>query len=213
MKFILGTKEKMTQIFDEEGQVFPVTAIKVAPAVVTQVKSKEKDGYAAVQFGFGDRKIKNLSKPVRGHLAKVAEGTSFAHIKEVRLDKAKDAHKGMKSEWTIGDTIDLSVFAAGDKVEVSSISKAKGFQGVVKRYGFKGGPRTHGQKHTERAPGSIGTAGFQRVFKNMRMAGRMGGDRVTFKNLKIVKVDTDTNEIFIEGAVPGRKGTLVEIKG
>lgn len=201
----------MTQIFDENGQVFPVTAIKVTPAVVTQVKSKEKEGYAAVQFGYGVRKVKNLSKPVRGHLAKVAEGTSFAHIKEVRLDKAKDASKNMKSDWNIGDTIEPSVFVAGDKVEVSAISKGRGFQGVVKRYGFKGGPRTHGQKHSERAPGSIGTAGFQRVFKNMRMAGRMGGDRVTFKNLKIVRVDAD--QIFIEGAVPGRKGTLVEIKG
>ncbi len=211
MKFILGTKQKMTQIFNEEGQVFPVTAIKVSAATVTQVKSKEKDGYAAVQFGYGERKIKNLSKPVRGHLAKVKEGTSFAHIKEIRLDKAKDAKKNMKSDWTIGDIIEPSVFAAGDKVEVSSISKGRGFQGVVKRHGFKGGPRTHGQKHSEREPGSIGTAGFQRVFKNKRMAGRMGGDRVTFKNLKIIRVDSD--QIFIEGAVPGRTGTLVEIKG
>ena len=207
MKFILGTKEKMTQIFNEEGQVFPVTAIKVAPAVVTQVKSMEKDGYASVQFGFGDRKLKNLSKPVQGHL----KGKSFGHLKEVRLGKAKDAAKNMKTEWVVGDTIESSVFAAGDKVEVSAISKGKGFQGVVKRHGFKGGPRTHGQKHSERAPGSIGTAGFQRVFKNMRMAGRMGGDRVTFKNLKIVRVEE--GQIFIEGAVPGRKGTLVEIKG
>jgi len=213
MKFILGTKQEMTQIFNDEGVVFPVTTIKVAPAVVTQVKSLEKDGYTSVQFGFGERKVKNLSKPVRGHLAKVAEGTSFAHLKEVRLGKAKDASKNMKSDWNIGDTLEPSVFTAGDKVEVSAISKGKGFQGVVKRHGFKGGPRTHGQKHSERAPGSIGTAGFQRVFKNMRMAGRTGGDRVTFKNLKIIKVDTVTNEIFIGGAVPGRKGTLVEIKG
>jgi len=211
MKFILGTKQKMTQIFNEEGQVFPVTAIKVTPATVTQVKSKEKDGYSAIQFGYGERKIKNLSKPVRGHLAKVKEGTSFAHIKEIRLDKAKDVSKNMKSDWNIGDIIESSVFTAGDKVEISSISKGKGFQGVVKRHGFKGGPRTHGQKHSERAPGSIGTAGFQRVFKNMRMAGRMGGERVTFKNLKIVRIEGD--QIFIEGAVPGRAGTLVEIKG
>ena len=200
MKFILGTKQKMTQIFDEEGQVFPVTTIKVAPAVVTQVKSKEKEGYAAVQVGFGDRKAKNLSKPVRGHL----KDKSFAHLKEVRTEE---------TSWEVGKTIEPSVFAAGDKVEVSAISKSKGFQGVVRRHGFKGGPRTHGQKHSERAPGSIGTAGFQRVFKNRRMAGRMGGERVTFKNLRIVKINTDTNEIFIEGAVPGRKGTLVEIKG
>jgi large subunit ribosomal protein L3 len=207
MKFILGTKEKMTQIFGEEGQVFPVTAIKIAPAYVTQVKSKEKDGYQAVQFGFGERKAKNLTKAVKGHM----KDKSFAYLKEVRLDKAKDVSKNMKSEWAVGDTIESSVFTAGDKVEVSAISKGKGFQGVVKRYGFKGGPRSHGQKHSERAPGSIGTAGFQRVFKNMRMAGRMGGDRITQKNLKIVRVDAD--QILIEGAVPGRKGTLVEIKG
>lgn len=207
MKFILGTKEKMTQIFNEEGRVFPVTAIKVSSVTVTQVKSKEKDGYQAVQFGFGDRKVKNLSKPVQGHL----KGKSFAHIQEVRLDKAKDAHKGMKMEWAVGDTIESSVFTAGDKVEISSISKGKGFQGVVKRHGFAGGPRTHGQKHSERAPGSIGTAGFQRVFKNMRMAGRTGGDRITSKNHKIVKVDEGF--IFVEGAVAGRKGTVVEIKG
>jgi large subunit ribosomal protein L3 len=211
MKYILGTKGIMTQIFNEEGQVFPVTAIKFTPATVTQVKSKEKDGYSAIQFGYGERKIKNLSKPVRGHLAKVKEGTSFAHIKEIRLDKAKDASKNMKSDWNIGDIIESSVFTAGDKVEVSAISKGKGFQGVVKRHGFKGGPRTHGQKHSERAPGSIGTAGFQRVFKNKRMAGRTGGERVTFKNLKIVRIEAD--QIFIEGAVPGRAGTLVEIKG
>jgi large subunit ribosomal protein L3 len=207
MKFILGTKYEMTQIFDEEGQSFPVTAIKVSPATVTQVKSKEKDGYQAVQFGFGERKAKNLSKPVAGHL----KGKSFAHLKEIRLDKAKDASKNMNSDWNVGDIIESSVFAPGDKVEISAISKGRGFQGVVKRHGFKGGPRSHGQKHSERAPGSIGTAGFQRVFKNMRMAGRMGSDRVTLKNLKVIRVDAD--QIFIKGAVPGRKGTLVEIKG
>lgn len=198
MKFILGTKEKMTQIFSEEGQAFPVTAIKVAPAVVTQVKTKEKDGYQAIQLGYGERKLKNLSKPVAGHL----KGKSFAHLKEVRTEE---------TDWEVGKTIEPSVFAVGDKVEISSISKGKGFQGVVKRHGFKGGPRSHGQKHSERAPGSIGTAGFQRVFKNMRMAGRTGSDRVTEKNHKIVRVEEGV--IFIEGAVPGRKGTLVEIKG
>lgn len=211
MKFILGTKAYMTQIFDEQGNVFPVTAIKVTPSVVTQVKSKETDGYSAIQIGFGARKIKNLSKAVVGHLAKVAEGTSFAHIQEVRLDSLKNKDKGWKTDWTVGDSVDASSFAEGDKVEVSAISKGKGFQGVVKRHGFHGGPRTHGQKHSERAPGSIGTAGWQRVFKNMRMAGRMGSDRITLKNLKVVKIAD--GEVFISGAVPGRKGTLVEIKG
>lgn len=198
MKFILGTKEKMTQIFDQEGRVFAVTAIKVAPATVTQVKTVEKDGYQAVQFGFGERKAKNISKPVKGHM----KDGSFAHLKEVRTEEG---------DWEVGKTIEPSVFAEGDKVVISSLSKGRGFQGVVKRHGFKGGPRSHGQKHSERAPGSIGTAGFQRVFKNRRMAGRMGGDRVTQKNVRIVKIDA--GQIFVEGAVPGRKGTLVEIKG
>lgn len=200
MKFILGTKIKMTQIFDEEGAVQPVTAIKVAPAVITQVKTKDKDGYTAIQVGYGDRKSKNLSKAVKGHL----KDKSFAHLKEIRTH-------GNDEVFEVGNTIEPSVFVVGDKVIISSISKAKGFQGVVKRHGFKGGPRSHGQKHSERAPGSIGTAGFQRVFKNKRMAGRTGGDRITVKNLKVIKVEGD--QILIKGAVPGRRGTLVEIKG
>ncbi len=210
MKYILGTKEYMTQIFNDEGAVIPVTLIKVAPAVVTQVKSKENDGYQSIQVGFGAKKEKNANKPLKGHLKDLG---MFQYLREVRLDKEKDAAKNMKKDWTVGDKIEPTVFVIGDEVEVSANSKAKGFQGVVKRHGFKGGPRSHGQKHSEREPGSIGTAGFQRVFKARRMAGRMGGNRITTKNLTIVKVDAEKNEIYIRGAVPGRKGTLVEIKG
>lgn len=200
MKFLLGTKENMTQIFTEDGLVIPVTVIKTSPNVITQVKTSDKDGYKAIQIGFGEKKTKNITKPLKGH---VKELGNFAHLKEVKL----------VGEFNIGDKIDASTFKEGDKVNVSSISKGKGFQGVVKRHGFKGGRRSHGQKHSEREPGSIGVGGIQRVFKGMRMGGRMGSDRVTVKNLKIARIDADQQLVYIKGAVPGRKGTLVEIKG
>jgi large subunit ribosomal protein L3 len=204
MKFILGTKQKMTQVFDETGTVHPVTVIKAGPVVVTQVKSKStKDGYDAVQVGYGTRNAKNISKAVKGH---VKELGSFSTIKEFRIEEGT---------YAVGDTIDLSTFATGDVVTVSSTSKGKGFQGVVKRHGFHGGPRSHGQKHSEREPGSIGGAGRDggRVAKGKRMAGRMGSDRITTPNLTIVGVTPETGEIFIRGAVAGRPGTLVEIRG
>lgn len=200
MKFLLGTKENMTQIFTEGGLVIPVTVIKTSANVVTQVKTADKDGYSAVQIGFGEKRVKNISKAVKGHIKELG---NFAHLKEVKL----------AGEFIIGDKIELSTLSEGDTVSVSAISKGKGFQGVVKRHGFKGGRRSHGQKHSEREPGSIGVGGVQRVFKGMRMAGRMGADRVTVKNLTIAKVDADNQLVYIKGAVPGRKGTLVEIKG
>lgn len=202
MKFILGTKQNMTQIFDEKGIVHPVTVLKAGPITVTQVKSMDTDGYTALQVGYGVRSAKNINKPVTGHM----KGKGFAHLKEFRL-------KG-ESTMVVGDIVDLSTFAAGDTVVVSSTSKGKGFQGVVKRHGFKGGPRSHGQKHSEREAGSLGGGGRDggRVAKNKRMAGRMGGDRITSDGLTIVAVSPETGEIFIRGAVPGRRGTLVEIK-
>ncbi len=200
MKFLLGTKENMTQIFTEDGVVVPVTVIKTSPNVVTQVKTSGKDGYQAIQIGFGEKKAKNVTKPLKGH---VKELGNFAHLKEVKL----------AGEFNLGDKIEISTLTEGDTVTVSAISKGKGFQGVVKRHGFKGGRRSHGQKHSEREPGSIGVGGVQRVFKGMRMAGRMGADRVTVKNLIVAKVDADNQLVYIKGAVPGRKGTLVEIKG
>lgn len=199
MKFLLGTKEKMTQIFNEEGAVVPVTVIKTSSNVITQVKTSDKDGYQAVQVGFGERNANNVSKPQKGH---VKELGNFAVLKEFKV----------AGEYKIGDKVEIGTFEEGDKVEVSSVSKGKGFQGVVKRHGFKGGRRSHGQKHSEREPGSIGVGGIQRVQKGTRMAGRMGSDRVTVKNLKIAKIDAENNLVFIKGAVPGRKGTLVEIK-
>jgi large subunit ribosomal protein L3 len=203
MKFLLGTKQNMTQIFDEEGTVHPVTVLKAGPLTVTQVKTLEKDGYSAVQVGFGTRAAKNINKPMTGHM----KGGNYAYLKE--FETAKDA------TFAIGDKIDLSTFANGEKVTVSSISKGKGFQGVVKRHGFHGGPRSHGQKHSEREPGSIGGAGRDggRVAKGKRMGGRMGNDRITSKGLTVVKVSPETGEIFIRGAIAGRRGTLVEIRG
>lgn len=202
-KFLLGTKLNMTQVFDDKGVVHPVTALKVGPLTVTAIKTTEKDGYNAVQVGFGERAEKNLTKAVKGQM----KGGNYMYLQEFR----SEAQPTLK----IGDTIDLSNFSNGDKVTVSSISKGKGFQGGVKRYGFKGGPRSHGQKHSEREPGSLGGGGRDggRVAKGKRMAGRTGGDRITTKNLSIVSIKPETGEIFIRGAVPGRRGTLVEIRG
>lgn len=202
----------MTQVFDEKGVVSPATIVTAGPLTVTAVKNAEKDGYKAVQIGFGTRKEKNVSKPVRGHIAAGGtstftgkEGDTFRYLREYKAD----------AEVARGDVMDISMFAPGDTVAVSAISKGKGFQGVVKRHGFAGGPRSHGQKNMERAPGSIGGGGRAggRVVKGMRMAGRMGGDRVTVANLRILQVDTATNTLIISGAIPGHPGTLVEIRG
>jgi large subunit ribosomal protein L3 len=201
VKFMLGTKARMTQVFDDKGVVSAATMIVAGPLVATQVKTKEKDGYAAVQFGFGTKKEKNLGEPLKGHLKDLQPARYLREFPAEGIER--------------GASVDLSVFAPGDVVEVSAISKGKGFQGVVKRHGFKGGPRSHGQKNKERAPGSIGGGARAggRVAKNMRMAGRMGGERVTVKNLRVLQVDPATNTLLISGAVPGRPGTLVEIRG
>ncbi len=199
MKFILGTKEEMTEYFTEDGKVIPVTIVVTGPHTVTQVKTKAKDGYDALQVGFGARNAKNLSKPVKGHLK------DLGNFKYLREFTASGEHK-------VGDTLNpADIFAAGEKVTVSGTSKGKGFQGVVKRHGFKGGPRTHGQKHSEREPGSIGGGLRTHVPKGMRMAGRMGSDRITEKNKEIVAIDTENNIMLIKGALPGRRGTLLEI--
>lgn len=194
----------MSQIFDKNGNVIPVTYLRAAPNTVVQIRTKEKDGYLAVQLGLGTRKEKNVKKPQRNHFKELG---NLRHVKEFRV---------VDNALNRGDKLDVSIFQEGDNVQVSGISKAKGFQGVVKRYGFAGAPATHGTKHAHRQPGSIGGAGGRaggRVAKGMRMAGRMGGDRVSIKNLKIAKVDLENNIIAIKGAVPGRRGTLVEIKG
>ena len=212
-KFILGTKQNMVQFFDENGRSIPATFLAVGPVVVTQLKTKEKDGYFAIQIGFGERKEKNINRAQKGHFATAVKVTSedgsqsgnFAFVRELRLE---NENTGIK----VGDTINVSDFGVGDVVQVTGISKAKGFQGVVKRHGFHGGPRSHGQKHSEREPGSIGATGPQRVFKGTRMGGRMGGDRVCVKNLRVLGIDAENNKMLISGAVPGHRGTLVEIR-
>ncbi len=202
MKFILGTKAGMTQVFDENGVCHAVTILSVSPAKVSQVKSVEKDGYAAVQLASGTQKDHRVSKAQKGH-----HGTGAQFVREFRpgvsdtLAHEKDA------------ALDAAIFAPGDLISVSATSKGKGFQGVVKRHGFRGGSRTHGQKHSEREPGSIGQTGLMRVAKGTRMAGRMGSDTVTVKNLKVVQVNAAENILLVGGAVPGRKGTLVEVRG
>ncbi len=190
----------MSQIFDKDGNVTPVTVIAAPAVTVTQVKTNEKDGYAAVQVGVGTRREKNVNKPQR------AKGL-FAKLKEFR-----PGDNG--TELAVGSTVDAGTFAEGDVVTISAVSKGKGFQGVVKRHGFHGGRRTHGQKHSEREAGSIGGGPGRaggRVVKGLKMAGRMGNERVTIKNVRVVKVDAVKNEIFLKGAVPGRRGTYVEI--
>lgn len=204
MKFLVGKKDIMTQVFMEDGEVCPVTIIEAGPVVVTQVKTKEKDGYTAIQVGFDSVTEKHANKPRQGHLKNIG---NFRTLKEFRITP-EEAEK-----YKRGDSVDVSVFAPGEKITVSSISKGKGFQGGVKRHGFHGGPRTHGQKHSEREPGSIGGGLRTRVPKGMRMAGRMGNDRVTVKNVKVVEINKRNNILLIKGAIPGRRGTIVEIKG
>lgn len=201
MKFILGRKLNMTQIFDNEGVVHPTTLVEVSPIVVTQVKTKETDGYNAVQVASGVKKAERINKAMKGHMKDLG---AFASLREFRVNEVNNK---------VGDKIDLNQFKQGDAIEVSAISKGKGFQGVVKRHGFGGGPRTHGQKHSEREPGSIGGGLRNKVPKKMRMAGRMGSDRVTIKNLRVLHVDAGSNILYISGAIPGKRGTLVEIVG
>ena len=207
MKFILGTKGRMTTVFTEDGRSYAATVVVAGPAVITQVKTPEKDGYSAVQVGAMETIEKRVKKPQLGH----AKGKAFKVFREFR-NRDNSPVEGAE----LGSSIDVSTFVVGDKVVVSAISKGKGFQGVVKRHGFHGGPRSHGQKHSERAPGSIGGSGGRaggRVARGMRMAGRMGGDRVTVRNLSILQVHPETGELVISGAIPGRPGTLVEVKG
>lgn len=200
MKFIIGEKQEMTQIWKDE-QYIAVTKVKVEPCVVTQTKKKEKDAYEAVQLGFGRRKEKNINKPQIGHFKGLG---SFKKIREFRVAEAKLER---------GDRLDVASFEAGDKIQVKSVSKGKGFQGVVKRHGFAGQIKTHGNKDQHRMPGSIGATGPAHVFKGTRMGGRMGGDKVTVKNLEIIEIDFDNNIFFIKGAVPGHRNSLVLISG
>lgn len=196
----------MTQVFDEKGVCYPVTILRVNPLTVTALKSSDKDGYDAVQVAGGKQKESRLGKADLGH-----QGGSALYVKELR---ARASQNEKVEGVEVGQTIDASVFNPGDKVTVSAISKGKGFQGVVKRHDFRGDFASHGRTHSLRAPGSIGGGGRAggRVIKGKRMAGRMGSDRITVKNLSIVQVNPSENIILIKGAIPGRKGTLVEVR-
>lgn len=204
MKFILGKKLEMSQIFSDSGEVIPVTLVQAGPCQITQIKNKAgKDGYSAVQIGFDKKKKLNIA--LRGHLKELG---NLHWLREFRI-KNEDLLKDLKR----GDKITADIFSAGDKIKMIGTSKGKGFQGVVKRHGFHGHPKTHGHKDQERMPGSIGAGGMQRVIKGMRMPGHMGAERITVKNLEVVKIDSDKNLLYIKGAVPGTRGSLVEIVG
>lgn len=202
MKGILGKKIGMTQIFTEAGEVVPVTVVEAGPVVVTQVKTIENDGYNAVQVGFVDAKEKSLNKPQKGHLA--AANTLKKHLKEFRVESV-DA-------YTVGQEIKADVFATGEMIDVTGISKGKGFQGPIKRHGQSRGPESHGSRY-HRRPGSMGTCSYPgRVFKNKKLAGHMGSVKVTVQNLEVVRVDAEKNFILVKGAIPGAKGSVVTIK-
>ena len=204
MSGLIGRKIGMTSLFDENGKNIPCTVIEAGPCVVTQVRTEEVDGYSALQLGFDDKKAKSSNKSLDGHFKKA--GTT-AKKKVVEF-------QGFEGEYKLGDSISVEHFEEGEFVDVSGVSKGKGFQGVVKRHGFAGvGQATHGQHNRLRAPGSIGAASYPaRVFKGMRMAGRMGGDKVKVQNLRVLKVVAEKNLLVVKGAVPGHKNAYVTIQ-
>jgi len=203
MRGLIGKKIGMTQIYTEDGVRVPVTIVQAGPCTVTQVKSKAVDGYEAVQVGFGPAKPKHTTKPLQGHFAK-------AGIQPLKVLAEFEGVPGF--EYKQGQTFTVSLFKEGDRVSITGKSKGKGFAGVIKRHGFHRQPKTHGTKNTLRHPGSIGQASDpSRVFKGMRMAGHYGNARVTVRNLEIVKVDTEQNQVFIKGAVPGANNGIVYI--
>jgi large subunit ribosomal protein L3 len=197
MKFLLGKKIGMSQKFREDGTVVPVTLISAAPNVITSVRTPERDGYTAVQIGMGLRK--KMDKPSTGHLKDLPAVEMMREVRDV-------------TGYERGNELNVSQFVTGEKVDVTGFSKGKGFQGVVKRHHFAGGPRTHGHKDNARMPGSIGAGGNQHVIKGTRMGGHMGDDNVTVKNLEVIAVDAEKNEIAVKGAVPGARGTLLMLK-
>lgn len=198
-KFVIATKLAMSRTFREDGAVVPVTTLRVDEAAVTQVKTKERDGYAAVQVGSGS--VKRLNQPAAGHLKPT--GKQFRHLREFRTEDV----------YEVGQAVDLSQFKPGDEVQVTGWSKGRGFQGVVKRHHFHGHPSTHGHKDQLRMPGSIGAGGVQHVRKGMRMAGHMGDARVTVRHLEVVAVNAERHELVVKGAVPGARGSLLLVRG
>ena len=202
-KALIGKKVGMTQIFDEQGKVIPVTVIEAGPCVVAQVKTVETDGYNAIQLGFGDVKEHKVIKPVKGHYAKV-NLTPKKHLREFRLDSVENVK--------VGDELKADTFEVGDKLDIQGTSKGKGFQGVIKRHGQSRGPMGHGSMY-HRRPGSMGpTSTPGRVFKGKRLPGHMGAQTVTIQNLEVVRVDLDKNVILVKGSVPGANGAILKLK-
>lgn len=205
MKFILGRKLEMSQVFDEEGNVIPVSLIEAGPCFVTQLKTIKEDGYNAVQVGF--EKIKESK------IKKSQKKKAFKFLREFSAEGGSaESEKTNFEEYKVGQKIDVSIFQEGDLVKVSGISKGKGFAGAVKRWGFAGGPASHGSGH-HRGLGSTGSRYPQRVIKGRKMPGRMGSERTTIKNLKVIKIDLENNLLAVKGGMPGRRGTLLEIRG
>ncbi|MEK7209311.1 MAG: 50S ribosomal protein L3 [Patescibacteria group bacterium] len=201
MKYIIGEKLGMTQLINDKGEIVPVTLIGADDATVTQIKTPQKDGYSGVQVGAGSKKEKNISKSLKGHFKNLG---SFRYLKEFRVSDV--------STYNVGDKMTVSDFLPGELVKISAAGTGRGFQGVVRRHGFKGGPASHGHRDVLRKPGAIGGRFPQRVLKGKRMAGRMGGQKVTVKNIEVVRVDAARKVIALRGAVPGKKGTMVEIR-
>lgn len=203
MQGILGVKKGMTQLFDAAGLVIPVTIVEAGPCFVTQIKTKDKEGYNSVQVAFLDKKEKRTAKPEKGHFDK-AKITPKRFVKEFSFTE--------QDKLELGSEIKVDRFNSGEFVTVSGVSKGKGFQGVMKRHNFGGGQQTHGQSDRLRAPGSLGQSSYpSRVFKGIKMAGRMGNDRVTLNKVEIVKIDAENNLIYLRGSIPGSKNTVLEI--
>ena len=203
MSGLIGKKIGMTSIYDENGKNIPCTVIEAGPCVVTQVRTKEVDGYEAVQLGFDDKAEKQSNKALDGHFKKAGTSAKRRVVEFI----------GFEEEYKLGDEINVDHFEEGEFVDISGTSKGKGFQGVVKRHGFAGSERTHGQQSMNRAPGSVGAASYPaRVFKGMKMGGRMGGSRVTVQNLRVLKVVKDKNLLVVKGAVPGHNNSYVIIQ-
>jgi len=205
MSGLIGKKLGMTHIFDAKGNDVQVSVIQAGPCFVTEIRTKDRHGYDAVQLGFEEKRDKSVKKPERGHFAK-------SGVKPMRL--LREFRTYDINQYKLGDAIKAdAVFQAGDQVKVIGISKGKGFQGVVKRHHFRGGPVSHGQSDRMRAPGSVGGSSYpSRVFKGVRMAGRMGGDRVTVRNMKVVRVDAENNIVMVRGGIPGAKNEMVVIQ-
>ncbi len=202
-KGLIGKKVGMTQIFDEQGKVIPVTVIEAGPCTVVQIKTTEVDGYNAIQLGYGDVKEHKVIKPVKGHYTKV-KLTPKKHLREFRLDSIENIN--------VGDELKADTFAVGDKLDIQGTSKGKGFQGVIKRHGQSRGPMGHGSMY-HRRPGSMGpTSTPGRVFKGKNLPGHMGRETVTIQNLEVVKVDLDKNAILVKGSVPGANGSILKLK-